>query len=279
MREGVSELKIFLQQLWLDWQRQDLRNDEHGSWEYTDEYFYPLYGIGSLEADVMAVGRAPGYNVGDNNFGPRREVEGPPSGDPTWEPNVKKVAFSDQAERFKIDRLADQDGEGNKLVQGFLQLVAATEALSIEETKEKLADNPFQSIYFTNYRKDGEFADSKGGLDETFDFWEPALAHEIELLDPDVIIAFTEAVTHRVTRILDSVDVPDRSLGPTDTCLEMWGDEPHYVIPSIHWSGINRNLGNVNPSRIPDHLTMLNQQFNRDGYFDALGTQIDRALQ
>jgi len=31
MREGISELKIFLQQLWLDWQRQDLRNDVYGS--------------------------------------------------------------------------------------------------------------------------------------------------------------------------------------------------------------------------------------------------------
>ena len=45
----------------------------------------------------MAVGRAPAWNINNNEFGIERELEGPPSEDPGWNPDVDTIAFSIQA--------------------------------------------------------------------------------------------------------------------------------------------------------------------------------------
>jgi len=183
----------------------------------------------------MAVGRAPAWNINNNEFGIERELEGPPSEDPGWNPDVDTIAFSIQAKQFKMDRLAANNGRGNPLVKGFLRLAAEAESLMAEPTEGELADDPFHSIYFTNYRKDGEFDSTDGGLNEKYDFWEPVLAQEIELLQPKVILTFGQAVTQRVARIVNNVDMPETSFRPQDACLELLRSREPYILPSIHW--------------------------------------------
>lgn len=264
----ASSLRDFQQDLWESWRRQDLSylsGKKQGEvWEFVDDHYYPLYGLGDVDADVVVVGAGPAWNAGEGNQFSTKRNKSWEQNDLTWTPDVDRDSFEQQEEIWRLERLEQQ----NKLVTTLTKLVKFSSALEIGETNG--FEDPFQSLYFTNLQKDGEFKDSDLNT-MSQEFWGDYLAQEIELLSPSVVLPVGRPATPKVLDIYGHE--------PQIKPLEAIDGETPPIVQSYHWSGLWMNLRRVDESVLPDEAAeKINPLDGTDDYWRAAAMQIDRFL-
>ena len=195
---GSSDIEEFQQRLWKSWRHQDLTylsgEKEGNIWEFVDDHYYPFYGVGNPDAEVMIVGSAPAWNVGEGSQLPDKRDKHWSCNDLEWAPDVDRDSFERQEKIWRLNRLKER----KNLVQTMSKLVKFSSVLKLGELNG--VEDPFQDLYYTNFQKDGEFGDRN--LDRMSQvFWEDYLEREIKLQDPSVILPIGTTSSEVVTEI------------------------------------------------------------------------------
>jgi len=173
--------------------------------DFTDPlgFFYPVFGVGKEDADVMVIADRPTFPVGDDEEIKRRaQVR-------RWKPITKTWESIDKYREWLENMLESTNPD-----QVWEILEAVGEAKGIQP----------REAYYTTLQKDGRFDET---LDETKDGkdpielneesiikWTPYLKMEIDHVDPKLIIVFGENTIKSLGNILlpedefDSEEIP-----------------------------------------------------------------------
>jgi hypothetical protein len=265
---GKSNLREFQQNLWESWRRQDLSylsgEREGDVWEFADDHYYPLYGLGSADADLMVIGAGPAWNVGEGANFPKYREKSWEQDDDLWTPDVDQSSFKQQEKIWRLNRIKER----NTLVKTLTKLVDFSNILELGETNS--LEDPFEPLYYTNFQKDGEFDETN--LDEMSQrFWRDYLVREIELQSPSVILPMGTLATEAILDIYDHE--------PQTDPLTVTDDKTPAVVHSYHWSNLGQNLRHVDESVLPDEVAEETSPIDgTDDYWKAAAMQIDRFL-
>ena len=265
--ENIS-LGEFQQKLWENWRQQDLSHlsgeKEGKPWELIDNHYYPLYGLGNSDSDVMVVAAGPAWNVGEGAKFPDKRDKSWECNDFEWTPDIDRDSFEEQERIWRLNRLKER----NELVRTLIKLVKFSNELEIGETNG--LEDPFQSLYYTNFKKDGEFDDSD--LDRMSEnFWRDYLVREIELQDPSIILTLGKPASENIREICGGEPLFEL-LGAVDNLSPI-------VVQSYHWSNLHNNYSNVDESTLPNEITnRIGKLSGTDDYWRVAAMQIDRFL-
>jgi hypothetical protein len=212
----------------------------------------------------MVVGAAPAWNVGKGTRLPDEREKSWESNDFEWTPDVDRDSFERQKEIWRLNRLEERNG----LVQIMTKLVKFSSGLKMGETDG--LENPFQSIYYTNFQKDGEFGETD--LDRMSQrFWRDYLVREIEFLDPLIILPVGKPASEVVLDIC--------GYEPHVEPLAASNDKTTTVVHSYHWSNLHLNLSSVDERVLPDKIAEgIGPLDGTNKYWKAVAMQIDRFL-
>lgn len=168
------------QNIYLDWSSG--RNELEDA-DFVDPFgfFYPVFGVGNENADIMVIADAPTFPVSeDEELQKREQVRGLRPALTTWE---------------TIDEYRDWLGQ-------LLEHANPDEVWDVLESVAEAADTTPDDLYYTTLQKDGKFDES---LDETDDGkdpadlnqesvakWKPYLKEELDRIEPDLVVVFGE---------------------------------------------------------------------------------------
>lgn len=194
--------------------------------EFTDPFgfFYPVFGVGDDDADVIVIADSPTYPVGEEEeLQQRSQVRG-------WRPNTTAWESVDQYREFCTALIEQANPDGT---QDILEAVASAVEQDVDD------------LYYTTLQKDGAFDES---LDETDDgkdpvelneasitAWTPYLEGEIDHVDPGLIIAFGEQTLQPLLELYgrDDITIEDVPYGETYVL------DKYPVLRFDYWSAID----------------------------------------
>ena len=235
-RENVTnDTSQVLDKIWSDWYNGEgpcancPGRDESGC--YT-----PYFGAGTLPAEIAFVAETPGDSRSTQTQNPDN---------PCWD----SVSENRAEETHSVDWLFGHPQIPGKFFNQYLG------------ERYGFNDGSRVGIYFTNAKKcanivgeDEEWKDEKARID-----CRSHLRPEIEAVDPTVIVPFGAKATEALYR---SFGV-DRSLRKmAGEVLNTYQNNSRYIVPSYHWSGLQRNITN------------LENISNADEYWETLADEI-----
>jgi hypothetical protein len=272
-----------------------------------NKFYYPLFGLGDQQSDIMFVGIGPGHNIEppwsfcNNTAGCRSAVTGPYKSDWCWmgadTPDSDSVGqkwyhsnYSDQKATWESRRLGNDKASLYDDIGNIMTKAGFEEPLS-------------NSIYYTNFMKDGEFEGCRE-LEDTHlpmpdnltstrwedwdepevthtiyevasrEFWLPLLAAEIANVDPEVIVPFGDTAAESLCHLHECYSDTQlfgrhkEFLHPIDV-----PNTTRTIIPSLHLSGrFKANLG----YKDSDHLNK--KISNKEEYLEHLAIKITRTI-
>jgi len=179
----------------------------------------PYFGAGTLPAEIAFIAETPGDS---------RPTQTQSPDDPCWD----SISENHTEETHSVDWLFGHPQIPEKFFNRYLGDIYG------------FSDNSRVGIYFTNAKKCADI----GGEDEG---WKDEKARvdcrlhlrpEIEAVDPTVIVPFGTKATKALYRGFDV----DRSVGKmAGEVLNTYQNNSRYVVPSYHWSGLQRNITNL----------------------------------
>lgn len=179
----------------------------------------PYFGDGTFPAEIAFVAETPGGS---------RPTQTESPDDPCWESVPETHAEKNQGVGWL--------NSGNRIPDKFF-----SEFLGQEYG---FTDKSDIGIYFTNAKKcanivgeDEGWKDEKARID-----CRAHLKPEIEAVDPTVIVPFGAKSTDALYRVFD-VDRNVRKM--TAEVLNTYQNNSRYIVPSYHWSGLPRNITNL----------------------------------
>jgi len=249
-------------------------NDQE--WELIDQkqFYYPLFGMGNSESEIAIVGAAPGHNVGfpwrgrTQKANYRENINYKESWccsqcNPVQEHYYKE--FKKQKRKWEVERGVDDNGKSQYTMYDNLYDI-------IQVGRDEDFDI-FDSVYYTNFMKDGEFLGNMSiehkqiaenlksdrwdniARDSTSahrlfevasrEFWLPFLCVELELLDPNVIVPLGSAASEAIQNLYNLTEwVNDDGTMRNITQISgepVFTEDGKTIIPSVHLSGL-RNI-------------------------------------
>jgi uracil-DNA glycosylase len=273
-------------------------------WPLIDEnrFYYPLFGLGNTEAELLIVGAGPAYNDRSiwqelTSESGREVIHGPPDAFTVWK--NQSMAQNAYKSRFESQRrfwAGVREIRSNTLVSNLKKILCQYE----NEARRRSVLN---KCYFTNLMKDGEFTGSgynlrgtefdrlhdleqrdeyeyclpgldmrpadqmippdndwprltntskrnKRGFIDSYcklasrEFWLPFLAKEIELVNPEMILALGRTATHAVYEIHGNDWLSGQKIREEKLCDAADGSG-RSILPSAHWSYSNWNPKNI----------------------------------
>jgi len=217
------EESIF-EKIFLDWMsgRNQLEDAEfRDPWGF----FYPVFGVGTDNADVVVVADAPTYPVDeDEEVRKRSQVNG-------WQPAFTMWESVDEYRDWCSEMLqhANPDGAWDVL-------------RAVADAVEREPDE----LYYTTLQKDGEFDESLDELEdgedpaelneESISKWKPYLQQEIEHVDPDMVIVFGKNTLEAIGDLFDPQDEFEIESVPYE---ELYVMDRYPVLRFDYWTEID----------------------------------------
>lgn len=201
--EDIRFEEGFFLKLFNDWMSGRNRLEDP---EFVDPFgfFFPVFGVGDDEADIMVVQQAPAYPTSEDPIRLRTRVPGPRPAKHFWK--------SVDEYRSMCEGLVHDGNPGG--IGDLLESIAGEAGTDVD------------SLYYTTIQKDGRFDES---LDETEDgedpealnelsqeTWLPYLEEEIDEVEPALILCTGPTATKNVIERLnprDPVDIDDVEIG------------------------------------------------------------------
>lgn len=155
-------------------------------------FFYPVFGVGDEDAELMILADSPTYRVEeDEELRYRGQVRG-------WRPASSAWESMDEYREW---------------LRQLLELTNPDGAWDVVEAVAEAVDADPEELYYTTLQKDGEFDESldetEDGEDpaalneESFSKWKPYLEGEIDHVEPRLIIAFGEKTLQALGDLFD----------------------------------------------------------------------------
>lgn len=194
--------------------------------EFTDPFgfFYPVFGVGDDDADVIVIADSPTYPVGDDEeLQQRSQVRG-------WRPNTTAWESVDQYREFCTTLIEEANPDGT---QDILEAVASA------------VDQDSGELYYTTFQKDGAFDESLDATEDGKDpaelneasttAWTPYLEDEVDHINPGLIVVFGERTLRALHNLYgrDDTTIEDVPYG------ELYVVDKYSVLRFDYWSSID----------------------------------------
>lgn len=241
---GPDESPSYHERIWTNWKQgqgacEGCPNRDCG------EYWKPSYGGGSIPSEIAVVGETP-------NAKWRYEKDSPKEGE-------------------KVDSHAEfgyweQLDTSYHMFSQFLTPII----------NERVEGYSLNDIYYTNLKKcadikvgdqdsDSTEYNKSDANSEAMDACTQYIKEELDLVNPTVIVAMKDAMDE-LNNIYQKF--PENKSDVSDLALNIYGQEPPYIIPSYHWAALHFTYNN------PDGFDID----SKTEYWEILSEQIEECL-